>query len=119
MAHDFTLQLGLNINLALNHALGDLGKSLEEYGKSLAFYGLPEPTTFSAEVHHELECWGCNSVGLSNRAHAALDRMTHEQHFIYEQIMACVMTEQSHIVLQPVLLTGWDRTEMIWRSGRS
>ena len=97
MAHDFTLQLGLNIDLALNRALEELGKSLEEYGKSLSFYGLPEPTTFSAEVRHELERWGRDPVGLSNCAHAAITRMTHEQRFIYEQIMTSVMTEQSHI----------------------
>ena len=97
MAHDFTLQLGLDINLALNHALEDLGKCLKEYGKSLAFYGLPEPTIFSAEIYHELECWGHDPVGLSNHAHTAVDHMTHEQHFIYEQIMTSVMTEQSHI----------------------
>ena len=97
MARDFTLQLGLNIDLALNRALEDLGKCLEEYGKSLAFYGLPEPTTFSAEINHELERWGRDPVGLSNRAHTAVDRMTHEQRFIYEQIMTSVMTEQSHI----------------------
>ena len=58
---------------------------------------MPEPTTFSAEINHELERWGRDPVGLSNRAHTAVDRMTHEQHFIYEQIMTSVMTEQSHI----------------------
>jgi len=97
MAHDFALQLGLNIDLALNHALEDLGKSLKEYGKSLSFYGLPEPTTFSAEVRHELESWGRDPVGLSDHAHAAVTHMTHEQRFIYEQIMTSVMTGQSHI----------------------
>ena len=74
MAHDFTLQLGLNVDFALNHALEDLGKSLEEYGKSLSFYGLPEPTAFSAEVSHELKRWGRDPIGLSNRAHAAVTR---------------------------------------------
>ena len=94
MAHDFNLQLGLNIDLALNRTLEDLNKSLKEHGKSLSFYGLPQPTTFSAEVLHELERWGRDPMGLGNRAHAARSHMTHEQHLIYEQIISCVLTEQ-------------------------
>ena len=50
MAHDFTLQFGLNTDLGLNCALEELNKSLEEHGKSLSFYGLPDPLTFTAEV---------------------------------------------------------------------
>jgi len=97
MAHDFNLQLGLNVDLALNQTLEDLSKSLEEYGKSLSFYGLPEPTMFSAEVLHELEQWGRDPTALRNHAHAAISRMTHEQRFIYDHIMSCVLTGQSHI----------------------
>ena len=50
MAHDFTLEFGLNMDLGLNCALEELNKSLEEHGESLSFYGLPDPLTFTAEI---------------------------------------------------------------------
>lgn len=95
MAHDFTLQFGLNTDLGLNRALEELNKSLEEHGKSLSFYGLPDPLTFTAEVRHELERWGRDPIGLRNRAATAVARMTHEQQFIYDQIMSSVLKKES------------------------
>lgn len=47
MAHNFTLQFNLNTVLGLNHALEELNKSLKEHGKSLSFYELPDPLTFT------------------------------------------------------------------------
>ena len=95
MAHDFTLQFGLNIDLGLNRALEDLNKSLEEHGKSLSFYGLPDPIIFTTEVQHELERWGRDPIGLRNRAATAVATMTHEQQFIYNQIMSSVFRKES------------------------
>ena len=95
MARDFTLQLGFNMDLALNCALEDLNKSLEEHGKSLSFYGLPDPITFTAEVQHELERWGRDPIHLRNRRVAtAIAIMTHEQHFIYSRIMSSVLERE-------------------------
>ena len=95
MAHNFTLQLGLNVELGLNRALEDLNKSLEEHGKSLSFYGLPDPITFTVEVRHELERWGRDPIGLRDRVATAIALMTHEQHFIYHRIMSAVLEKQS------------------------
>ncbi|KIM57182.1 hypothetical protein SCLCIDRAFT_29027 [Scleroderma citrinum Foug A] len=97
MAHDFTLQLGLNIDLGLNRTLEDLNKSLEEHGKSLSSYGLPDPISFTAEVQHELERWGHDPIGLHNRVATAIALMTHEQHFIYNQIMSSILKSESHL----------------------
>ena len=83
MAHDFTLQLGLNVELGINRALEDLNKTLEEHGKSLSFYGLPDPVSFTAEVRHELERWGRDPTGLHNHVTTAIATMTHEQHFFF------------------------------------
>ena len=91
MVHEFTLQLGLNVELGLNRALEDLNKCLEEHGKSLSFYGLPDPITFTVEVCHELERWGRDPIGLCDRVATAIALMTHEQHFIYHRIMSAVV----------------------------
>ena len=95
MAYDFTLQLAFNIDLALNRSLEDLNKSLEEHGKLLAFYGLPDPISFTAEIRHELERWGRDPIGLRNRAARAVALMTHKQHFIYDEIMSAVLNGES------------------------
>ena len=94
MVCDFTLQLGFNTDLALNRALEDLNRTLEEHGKSLSFYGLPDPITFSAEVEHELERWGRDHIGLRNRVATAIAIMTDEQHFIYNRIMSSVLERE-------------------------
>ena len=97
LAHDFTLQSELNLDLGLNHALEDLSKILEEHGKSLSFYGLPEPVTFTAEVQHELERWGRDAICLRDHAATAISLMTREQHFIYDQIMSPIIEKESHL----------------------
>ena len=97
MAHDFTLQSELNLDLALNRALEDLSKILEEHGKSLSFYGLPEPITFTAEVQHELQRWGRDTIHLHDRAATAISLMTHEQRFIYDQIMSSIIEKEPHL----------------------
>ena len=95
MAHDFTLQLGFNVELGINRALEDLNKTLEEHGKSLSFYSLPDPVSFTAEVRHELERWGRDPTGLCSRVTTAIATMTDEQHFIYDQIMSSVLKQES------------------------
>ena len=94
MAHNFALQLGLNTDLALNRTLEDLNKSLEEHGKLLSSYGLPDPISFTTEVQHELERWGHNPMNLCNRVATAIATMTHEQHFIYNRIMSSILARE-------------------------
>jgi len=51
---DHILHYQNNAPLGIDHALHDIGTYLEEYGKKLGNYGLPEPTSYTHETEHEL-----------------------------------------------------------------
>ena len=55
-----TLQNSKLVEIGVDCALQELTTYLEEYGKRLADYGLPEPDSCSQEVEHEMVCWGGN-----------------------------------------------------------
>ena len=51
---DYTLRNNNTATIGVEHALRHLGGCLEEYGKPLFNYGLPEPMSYGCEVEHEL-----------------------------------------------------------------
>jgi hypothetical protein len=53
-ARDFTLQNENIVDIGTNLALHELSRYLEEYGKTLLDYGLPQPVSHLREVEHEL-----------------------------------------------------------------
>ncbi|GJE90163.1 ATP-dependent DNA helicase PIF1 [Phanerochaete sordida] len=78
--------------LGVNHALQELSTYLEEHGKSLADYGLPEPTMYSAEVEHELERWNAQRPEMGSRADDALGVLNPEQRAIFDVIVNAALT---------------------------
>nr|GAT43072.1 ATP-dependent DNA helicase [Mycena chlorophos] len=88
LSRDFTLRHGGVVEIGLNFALDDIGRLLEEYGKQLSDYGLPEATV------HELERWGPVADELETRANAMLGLFNAEQREIYTAILAAVMARQ-------------------------
>ena len=58
LSYDFVLHANNIVHIGLNSALDDLARLLEEYGKYLGDFGLPEPIFHSREVEHELLSWG-------------------------------------------------------------
>jgi PIF1-like helicase len=89
---DFVLRLPDAPRLATDNALEEIGRYLEEHGKRLANYGLPEPHLHGREVDHEQERWGHDPVSLAARADAAAHRFNAEQRQIYDDVLAAVVT---------------------------
>ncbi len=80
--------------LGIQDALEDLGRMLEEYGKSLSHYGLPEPTVHTAEVQHELQRWHPLRQSMREQADAAMAQLNHEQRAIADVILDAVLNER-------------------------
>ena len=93
-ALDYTLQNNNSLDIGMDHALQEIGQCLEEYGKTLSDYGLPEPMSYGREVEHELAKWSSDRDGLSLRADAAARTFNPEQRFIYDQIVTAVIEDQ-------------------------
>lgn len=93
-ALDHTLRNGNALDIGLDHALQEIGECLEEYGKTLSDYGLPEPMSYGREVEHELAKWASYRDDLSQRAELAARTFEPEQILIYEEIIAAVLEKQ-------------------------
>ena len=93
-ALDYTLRNNNALDIGLDHALQEIGQCLEEYGKTLSDYGLPEPMSYGREVEHELAKWALDRDGLSLHADAAANTFNPEQRLIYDEIIAAVIEGQ-------------------------
>jgi len=89
-AKDFTLRYSNNLQVGINHALRELALTLEEHGKTLDDYGLPQSQIYSHEVEHELIRWSSNSDALATRANLAYSHLNAEQKQIFDDIMYAV-----------------------------
>lgn len=95
---DFTLRLPDAPRLATDQTLGEIGRYLEEHGKHLANYGLPEPHLHGREVDHEQQRWGRDQVSLQARAEAGVIRFNAEQKRIYDNVLAAIIARVSLLI---------------------
>jgi len=106
-ALDYTLRNNNTLDLGLDHALQEIGQCLEEYGKTLSDYSLPEPMSYGREVEHELAKWASDREGLSIHADATANSFNPEQRYIYDQIITAVIDNQPlHIFIDGKAGTG-------------
>jgi hypothetical protein len=91
ISFDYILRANNIIPIGLNSALDDLSHLLEEYGKCLGDFGLPEPIMHSREVEHELLRWGQNPDLLSERADNAVTILKPGQLEVYNYALGAVM----------------------------
>jgi hypothetical protein len=89
-AFDFLLQNNNVVDISVNRTLQELSAYLEEYGKSLSDYGLPEPLSQSTEVEHEILRWGSEPQTLAQRAHNVIDQFNQDQKAIYDEIASAI-----------------------------
>lgn len=94
LARDYTLQSGNMDDVGANLALQELSAYLEEYGKTLIDYGLPQPISHMREVEHELARWGRDPHLLSLRSHDAFQSLNSGQREIYNEILFAVTRKQ-------------------------
>lgn len=98
------LHVHLSLDLILRHnnveatgvnaALQDLSTYLDEHGKLLSDFGLPEPNCYSAEVEHELERWEPERDALQQRAAIAYTQLNHEQQHIFDTIVTATLHDE-------------------------
>ena len=90
LATDHILHYWNSAPLGIDHALCDIGTYLEEYGKKLGDYGLPEPTSYARETEHELSWWNSDPDALAARANDAAVHLNAEQEEIYDDVLHAV-----------------------------
>jgi hypothetical protein len=94
LCYDFILRYRDLPQIAIDHGLNYIGQLLEEHGKHLSDYGLPEPTTFGREAEHELQRWAPHSQDLSAHANAAYQNFNEMQWIIFDEIILAVTNDE-------------------------
>jgi hypothetical protein len=89
-SYDFTLQNNNVDEIGANLALSDISLLLEEYGKKLSDFGLPEATVHTREVMHEILRWGPTASQLATRAENTI-KVYQDQLSIYTKILGAVL----------------------------
>jgi len=64
-----------------------MGRYLEEYGKTLDDFGLPQPSTHSNEVIHEYARWNAQAPNLLATASTSFATLNNEQQQIIHKIV--------------------------------
>ena len=90
LAYDFILKNNNTADLGINLALDDISHLLEEYGKRLSNFGLPEATIHTREVQHELLRWSAVANQLQMRAEVTIRIFNADQLAIYAQILSAI-----------------------------
>lgn len=94
LAFDHALRTPEPPGLSLTLTLHDISRQLEEYGKRLSDFGLPNVEAPSSEVVHELERWAPDADLLRTSVTDSLNRFTDEQRSIYQHIMSSFQHNQ-------------------------
>lgn len=79
------------ISIRADYALRDIAHFLEEHGKSLQHYGLPQPTIHTGEIEHEIRRWNANLHVLAFAAEKSQCTFNTEQHMIYDRALDAVV----------------------------
>ncbi|KAL7284959.1 hypothetical protein ACG7TL_000048 [Trametes sanguinea] len=91
LSHDFTLHHHCDSALGFNDALQELSHLLEEYGRSLSEFGLPQPSIVSTEVQHELERWAPLRQQMQLSSETSFAALNAEQKLIADAILEAVL----------------------------
>ena len=85
---DYALRLGSEVGE--NHALLEIQRNLDEHGKTLGEFGLPDVVSFTAEVEHELIRWNSGVQALAARAAASLSILNAGQREIFDEVIEAI-----------------------------
>jgi PIF1-like helicase len=83
---NFMLDNDEDLHLSTNLALQDLARYLEEYGKCLTDFSLPQPISPTSELTHEYQRWQRLMPHLLEQALQASESFNYKQHLIAQQI---------------------------------
>ena len=85
LAKDFMLKYS-DEEKALNLCLEDIGLMLQDQGKSLHTYGLPQPISYASEVTQEYDCWCPLSHDLELHCQRAITSFNPQQCMVFSKI---------------------------------
>lgn len=91
-ADDFLLLNGYDEVRACNRTLEEMTMSLEEHGKNLHTYGLPEPDTHGTEVLFELRRWAHLQLSMGEECDDAFSKFNSQQCKIF-CLIDCAVVE--------------------------
>lgn len=86
LARDFLVKDGYDKDTAFNLSLQEMAGSLEEHGKTLHGYGLPEPTVHGTEVSFEHRRWADLLPSMAENCDVAFSKFNSQQHQIFLDI---------------------------------
>jgi len=90
---DFAIEHNDDTALSTNSALEELNSYLEEYGKCTADFGLPQPTSYTSEVDHEIYRWNQNTDDLLHLALQSSHSLNYAQQLIAHDITLALATD--------------------------
>lgn len=91
LSFDFILRHHNVTNIGENAALAEIKHCLEEYGKRLSDYGLPQPMEYTAEIEHELGRWDSIRPQLLASAESACELLNDEQLGIFNRVVVAAL----------------------------
>ena len=89
-ARDFILHYENAVAIGVDHALQEMQSYLDQYGKCLSDYSLPDPQMHSRKVEHELLRWGYDREELGRCTQHSMQLLTDEQQVIVNTVMHTV-----------------------------
>lgn len=92
MTADYVIQRNGIATLASNDALIEMAHTLEEYGKTLGDYGLPEPEAYGSELEHELMRWNPLIPDLLSGVEQHVTSLTDGQLHVYNIVLRSLET---------------------------
>ena len=111
-AHDFILHYENAVAIGVDHTLQEMQSYLDQYGKCLSNYGLPDPQMHSHKVKHKLLWWGYDREELGRHAQHSMQLLTDEQQVIVNTVMHAVMMNNS-LFLFIDGKAGWGKTFLV------
>lgn len=91
---DFSLANNNDGEIAAELSLRELARYLEEYGKTLEDFGLPQPANTAPEVLHERLRWGGGREELQQRVEEAKETFNPEQRAIFDEVDEAITNHQ-------------------------
>jgi len=94
LAADCTIQNNGSDDLGRSFALADIGRILDDHGKTLDQYGLPNPVIPALESLQEIQRWGSDPNALIERAIQSFNTFNGGQKFIFQTVFNAVLQDQ-------------------------
>ena len=91
LAKDFMVKYS-DEEKALNLCLEDIGVALQDQGKSLHGYGLPQAVSYVSEVTQELDRWQPHSHDLALHCERTTSSFNAQQHMVFDEIDKAIST---------------------------